>query len=68
MSYNPIEWLFGRAKTPAEQLRQHQRSLNRAMRDLDRERAKMEAQEKKLINDIKASAKKNQMVCLGRQT
>lgn len=62
MSYNPLEWLFGRAKTPAEMLRQHQRALNRAIRDLDRERAKMEAQEKKLINDIKTAAKKNQMV------
>lgn len=59
---NPLEWLFGRAKTPAEQLRQHQRALNRAIRDLDRERTKMEAQEKKLINDIKVAAKKNQMV------
>lgn len=43
-------------------LRQNQRALNKAMRDLDRERAKMEQQEKKVINDIKKMAKQGQMV------
>ena len=57
----PLEWLFGRKKTPEEMLRQNQRALNRAIRDLDRERSKMEAQEKKLIIDIKKMAKNNQM-------
>lgn len=56
-----MEWLFGRKKTPEEMLRQNQRALNKAMRDLDRERAKMEQQEKKLIADIKKMAKENQM-------
>ncbi|KXS21339.1 Snf7-domain-containing protein [Gonapodya prolifera JEL478] len=56
-----LETLFGRQKTPAELLRQHQRSLQRAMRELDRERAKMEASEKKIIQDIKKAAKDNQM-------
>lgn len=56
-----MEWLFGRRKTPEEMLRQNQRALNKAMRDLDRERAKMEQQEKKLISDIKKMAKDNQM-------
>lgn len=56
-----MEWLFGRRKTPEELLRQNQRSLNKAIRDLDRERIKMEGQEKKLIADIKKMAKENQM-------
>ncbi|KAJ3340174.1 hypothetical protein HDU93_007263 [Gonapodya sp. JEL0774] len=56
-----LESLFGRQKTPAELLRQHQRSLQRAMRELDRERAKMETSEKKIIMDIKKAAKDNQM-------
>lgn len=56
-----MEWLFGRKKSPEEMLRQNQRALNRAMRDLDRERAKMEQQEKKIIMDIKKMAKENQM-------
>lgn len=56
-----MEFLFGRRKTPEEMLRQNQRALNKAMRDLDRERAKMEQQEKKIINDIKKMAKENQM-------
>jgi uncharacterized protein Yka (UPF0111/DUF47 family) len=48
--------------TPEEMLRKNQRALNKAMRDLDRERAKMEQQEKKIINDIKKMAKDGQMV------
>lgn len=59
-----MDFLFGRRKTPEEMLRQNQRALNKAMRDLDRERTKMEQQEKKIINDIKKMAKENQMVTL----
>jgi charged multivesicular body protein 2A len=54
--------LFGKKKTPAELLRQHQRSLTKAQRELDREKERLERQEKKLILDIKKSAKDNQMV------
>jgi len=56
-----MEWLFGKKKTPEELLRQNQRALNKAVRELDRERTKMEQQEKKLIADIKKAAKDNQM-------
>merc|ERR1711939_277158 len=58
---NIIDTLFGRSKTPAEQLRIHQRSIQRATRELDRERTKLEAQEKKLVMDIKKAAKAGQM-------
>ncbi|KAJ6546419.1 vacuolar sorting protein DID4 [Mycena vulgaris] len=58
---NIIESLFGRTVTPAERLRQHQRSLAKAQRELDRERSKLEASEKKLIADIKKSAKDGQL-------
>ena len=34
-----MEFLFGKKKTPAQMLRENQRLLTRAMRDLDRERA-----------------------------
>jgi len=47
--------------TPDEMLRKNQRALTKAMRELDRERAKMEQQEKKIIADIKMMAKKGQM-------
>lgn len=57
-----MEWLFGHRLTPEEMLRKNQRALNKAMRDLDRERMKMEQQEKKVINDIKKLAKEGQMV------
>jgi hypothetical protein len=56
------ETLFGRTLTPAERLRQNQRSLAKAQRELDRERTKLEQQEKKLIIDIKKSAKAGQIV------
>lgn len=58
---NIIETLFGRTVTPAERLRQHQRALAKAQRELDRERAKLEQQEKKLVGDIKRSAKAGQL-------
>ena len=56
-----MEWLFGRKMTPDEMLRKNQRALTKAMRDLDRERTKMEQQEKKTIADIKKMAKLGQM-------
>nr|CAG4636630.1 EOG090X0H8I [Eubosmina coregoni] len=56
-----MEFLFGKRLTPEEMLRRNQRSLNKAIRDLDRERMKMEQQEKKIIADIKKMAKDNQM-------
>merc|ERR1711970_1289426 len=57
----PLEWLFGRKMTPDEMLRQNQRALNKAIRELDREKTKMEQQEKKIIADIKKMAKQGQM-------
>ncbi|XP_051159539.1 charged multivesicular body protein 2a [Leptopilina boulardi] len=56
-----MEWLFGKRVTPEEMLRKNQRALNRAMRDLDREKMRMEQQEKKIIADIKKLAKEGQM-------
>nr|CAG4648356.1 EOG090X0H8I [Moina brachiata] len=56
-----MEWLFGKRLTPDEMLRRNQRSLNKAIRELDREKQKMEQQEKKIIMDIKKMAKDNQM-------
>lgn len=56
-----MEWLFGKKMTPDEMLRKNQRALNKAMRDLDREKMRMEQQEKKVIADIKKLAKEGQM-------
>lgn len=57
-----MSFLFGKRLTPEEMLRQNQRALNKAMRDLDRERMHLEQQEKKIIADIKKMAKMGQMV------
>ncbi|XP_030376430.1 charged multivesicular body protein 2a [Scaptodrosophila lebanonensis] len=56
-----MDWLFGKKMSPDEMLRKNQRALNKAMRDLDRERMKMDQQEKKIIADIKKMAKEGQM-------
>ena|ERR1700723_1112481 len=60
-SYRANVRAFGKQLTPAERLRQHQRSLEKAQRELDRERTKLEGQERKLISDIKKSAKAGQL-------
>jgi charged multivesicular body protein 2A len=56
-----MEWLFGKTKTPQEILREHQRTINRAVRELEREKNKLQQQEKKLVLDIKRTAKQGQM-------
>ncbi|KAJ2899247.1 ESCRT-III subunit protein did4 [Coemansia aciculifera] len=55
-----FSFLFGKRMTPQEALRNNIRALKKAQRELDRERSKMEAQEKKLIADIRKSAKADQ--------
>lgn len=47
--------------TPAERLRKNQRMLDKAIRELDQTRIKLEKQEKTLIQQIKTSAKNGQM-------
>lgn len=56
-----MEFLFGKRKTPQEVLREHQRALNKAMREMDRERMTLQTQEKRTIIEIKKLAKQGQM-------
>jgi len=56
-----MSFLFGKKKTVQEVLREHQRSLNRAMRDIDRERTGLQNQEKKITIEMKKLAKQGQM-------
>ncbi|KAF1787990.1 hypothetical protein GQ600_27739 [Phytophthora cactorum] len=49
----------GYAKTLKEQLRENKREINRAVRQLDRERTNLQLQEKKLIIEIKKMAKQH---------
>lgn len=51
-----------KTKTPAEQLRENKRMLDRAIRELDRERAKVEVQEKKTVAEMKKAARAGQQV------
>jgi len=43
-------------------MKEYQRTLNRSIRELERERGRLEQQEKKIILDIKKAAKENQLV------
>ena len=56
-----MDWLFGKKKTPQELLRQNQRALKKAMRELDREKHQLEQQEVKTKNEIRKMAKMGQM-------
>ncbi|RKU48107.1 ESCRT-III subunit protein did4 [Coniochaeta pulveracea] len=58
---NILEWAFGKRMTPAERLRKNQRMLDKAIRELDQQRIKLEKQEKTLVAQIKQSAQKGQM-------
>ncbi|KAG5979504.1 hypothetical protein E4U55_005094 [Claviceps digitariae] len=58
---NILEWAFGKRMTPAERLRKNQRMLDKAIRELDQTRIKLEKQEKTLIQQIKTSAKNGQI-------
>lgn len=52
--------LFHR-KTPQELVRENQRLIQKSIRELDKERTGLEAQEKRIIADIKKNAKNNQI-------
>ena len=53
---------LGQSKpTLEEQMRANKRMINRSIRELDRERNSLAAQEKKIIADIKLAAKNNQI-------
>ncbi|XRA97993.1 vacuolar protein sorting-associated protein 2-like protein [Pycnococcus provasolii] len=56
-----MEWLFGKRKTPAELLRENKRMLDKAIRELDRERTGLQNQEKKLVVEMKKMAKQGQI-------
>ncbi|KAJ6427336.1 hypothetical protein OIU84_022850 [Salix udensis] len=56
-----MSFLFGKRKTPAELLRENKRMMDKSIREIERERQALQAQEKKLIVEIKKNAKQGQM-------
>jgi charged multivesicular body protein 2A len=52
---------MGRDKPLKEILRENKRQITRAVRELDREKATLEKEEKRIIMEIKKAAKENQM-------
>lgn len=53
--------IFGKSLTLKEIVRENQRMLKKAIRELEREISALQNQEKKLVADIKKLAKQNQM-------
>eukprot|EP00978_Attheya_sp_CCMP212_P030448 scaffold112016_cov52-Attheya_sp.AAC.1 len=53
--------MFGKEKPLKEVMRENKRMITRAIRELDRERAQLEREEKRLTIDIKKMAKEQQM-------
>mmetsp|Transcript_9376 Transcript_9376/g.14766 ORF Transcript_9376/g.14766 Transcript_9376/m.14766 type:complete len:179 (+) Transcript_9376:69-605(+) len=57
-----MSFLFGgKQKTPAEMMKEYKRNVDRSVREIERERTKLQQQEKKVIADIKKAAKDGQM-------
>mmetsp|Transcript_12125 Transcript_12125/g.23910 ORF Transcript_12125/g.23910 Transcript_12125/m.23910 type:complete len:212 (+) Transcript_12125:145-780(+) len=57
-----MSFLFGgKKKTPDELMREYTRSIQKSTREIERERTKLQTQEKKIIADIKKAAKDGQM-------
>lgn len=52
----------GGVRACAELLRENKRLLDKAIRELDRERNSLQLQEKKLVDEMKKNAKQGQMV------
>ncbi|XP_042389993.1 vacuolar protein sorting-associated protein 2 homolog 1 [Zingiber officinale] len=59
-----MSFIFGKRKTPAELLRENKRMLDKSIREIERERQGLQAQEKKLIVEIKKTAKQGQMAAV----
>jgi charged multivesicular body protein 2A len=56
--------LFGKAQSPKELLAKSQESIQKSIRELDRERNKLQDQDKDLLLEIKAAAKRNNMAAV----
>lgn len=56
-----FEWVFGKQITPQERLKMNQRSLQKAIREIDRENRKLKQQETKLTGEIKKMCKNGQI-------
>lgn len=54
-----LDWFH--RKTPEEMMKEYKRSLDRTIRDLERERGKMQQSEKKLMGEMRKCAKQDQI-------
>jgi len=60
-----MSFLFGgKQKTPEEVMKEYKRSIDRSIREMDRECLKLQTTEKKLIIEIKKCAKESQQMAI----
>lgn len=59
--FQVVEWAFGKRLTDKERMRKQQRSLDKMIRELDRDKVKLENESKKLIAEMTKNAKAGQM-------
>lgn len=60
--WGSMSFLFGgKQKTPADLMKEYKRNIDRSVREIEREKNKLQTQEKKIIVDIKKAAKDGQM-------
>jgi len=56
-----MEWAFGNRQTSKEIVKEHQKIINKAVREIEREKNKLQRCETKIIADIKKTANEGQM-------
>jgi charged multivesicular body protein 2A len=56
--------LFGKAQSPKELLAKSQESIQKSIRELDRERNKLQEEDKNLLLEIKAAGRRNNMAAV----
>lgn len=56
-----MDYIFGRRKSSAEMAKEYKRAIDKSVRSLDRERIKLETQEKITLFEVKRSAKLGQI-------
>jgi len=56
-----MEWLFGKRLTPQEIIKEQQKTINKSVREIEREKNRLQRSESKIIADIKKAAAEGQM-------
>ena len=56
-----LSGIFGKKQTPEQKMKEYKRGIDKTVRELERERTKLQGSEKKIIADMRKAAKAGQM-------